>query len=46
MNGDTEQFPESWTDYSMSFVIIPNATTLVLEVIDMDDDGDILYVFK
>lgn len=39
-------FPETYTDYSMSFVIIPNATTLVLEVIDMDDDGDVLYVFK
>lgn len=46
MNGNTEQFPESWTDYSISAVIIPNATTLVLEVIDMDDDGDVLYVFK
>ena len=39
-------FPESYTDYSMSFVIIPNSDTLVFEVIEMDDDGDILYIFK
>ena len=39
-------WPESYTDYSMSFVIIPNSDTLVLQIIEMDDDGDILYVFK